>query len=1033
MSDAVKNSRINIFMNEDDHLAKIQRLETAYANLNQKLQGLTEGTRAYQAVSSKMEQVADSLSKVTKEHELGTLSIKKAQAAVTAYQNEIKNFTGSAAEVAAMKERYTEMTAELQKMKVEAGLAANKVEEIGIAGKATEWMKEQFLELVAPLAAAAGAAELLKKGFEEFNDTQLAVAMLRNTLQNIHQEGYMGELTVMTEKLREQFHYLSEKDIASMQDKLVTFGKLSKDQIAQLQPVIVDLAAKLGMTLPQATDKLLGAIQQPLKEFKELGLTMKEGKDVTERYGIVMDTIAPKVRGAAQTMAESNKGFWAGVKTDFDEAMVSMGRFITNAEGASIAAANSAKSQGESGEKMIAVYEELNQKTNLTTEEKEKLHKAETGLVSIFGDSIVEINKETGAMEINISKTKDLITQKLLFANGKAVEEASKYKSALDENSEATEKYRAILEKSGMTEAEYHKQLDAIVAKRSNTSRTELLNAKELTDSEKAVESLSNSLQPLQQNMLKTQSAINDGKEKLKELGFEASAVEKILSGEGGNRATPINGKGLETKDEEDAAKKAHEKLVAEFEKFEDEVAKIGGTADENQRAKLQEHYSKLLDEAQEFTKKHLQSDEKYMQEYDRIMGQWKSDLAALDKKEADEKLKKEEEAAKKEIELKKKLAEQFSSTTKAEYQQAKNDFGDYINSKRSGLEEDYANDRINKKEFDNSIRQLDIEAKKGELLIAQDYSKNDVQAQKDAVALKAGLIHSEVVEVQKTEQEKARIRKEITRDSFNALKELSAAFFSSQDSKLNIETKKWDAAESRKKTALDARLKAGKISQANYDKEIAKIDAETTARKNKDAHDQAVMKKKQAEFNAGIQLAEAIGSIWAEYPKFDGGIAMAVALGAAGVSFAAQIANIASMEIPPVNGYWTGTNNAAPGYAWVGEKGPELMKMKGGEEIKSHPESMRMVSSLPQMNYGAISSSMQQNRGNGGIIGAETFFGNMSSTMYKQGNENAAVLNSILQELKKGIEAKMSIEQWHDVNNKYQSLLKRAGANGGN
>ena len=1026
MSDAVKNSRINIFMNEDDHLAKIQRLETAYANLNQKLQGLTEGTRAYQAVSSKMEQVADSLSKVTKEHELGTLSIKKAQAAVTAYQNEIKNFTGSAAEVAKMKERYTEMTAELQKMKVEAGLAANKVEEIGIAGKATEWMKEQFFELVAPLAAAAGAAELLKKGFEEFNDTQLAVAMLRNTLQNIHQENYMGELTEMTEKLREQFNYLSEKDIAKTQDKLITFGHLSKNQIAELMPVIVDLAAKLGTNLPSAADKLLGAIEKPLKEFKELGIDMKQGKTEAERFGIVMEQIAPRVAGAAQTFADSNKGWIESFKTNFNETLVSMGRWVAQTEEKSIALANASKAEGEEANNLIATYEALNKKTNLTTEEKVKLHDAENGLISILGDSITEIDKETGAIKINLEETKKLAEQKMFLANDKLVEEATKYAGALEKNTTATKLYNDEMSRH----QDIQKQIDDLKKKaESGLNESEAKNLQGLIDKQ---QKLNVTIRDNKQEMVESQEVMERQKKVIEELGSTVEKTNEIMNGSTpkGDRDTPFRAALVA---DDGKAQKELDKLKAQFEKFEDEVAKIGGTADENQRAKLQEHYSKLLDEAQEFTKKHLQSDEKYMQEYDRIMGQWKSDLAALDKKEADEKLKKEEEAAKKEIELKKKLAEQFSSTTKAEYQQAKNDFGDYINSKRSGLEEDYANGRINKKEFDNSIRQLDIEAKKGELLIAQDYAKNDVQAQKDAVALKAGLIHSEVVEVQKTEQEKARIRKEITRDSFNALKELSAAFFASQESKLSIDTKKWDAAESRKKTALDARLKAGKISQANYDAEIAKIDAETTARKNKDAHDQAVMKKKQAEFNAGLQLAEAIGSIWAEYPKFDGGIAMAVALGAAGVSFAAQIANIASMEIPPVNGYWTGTNNAAPGYAWVGEKGPELMKMKGGEEIKSHPESMRMVSSLPQMNYGAISSSMQQNRGNGGIIGAETFFGNMSAGMYKQGNEQASVLNSILLELKKDKPAVMSIEQFHQINNQYQSLLKRAGANGGN
>lgn len=38
--------------------------------------------------------------------------------------------------------------------------------------------------------------------------------------------------------------------------------------------------------------------------------------------------------------------------------------------------------------------------------------------------------------------------------------------------------------------------------------------------------------------------------------------------------------------------------------------------------------------------------------------------------------------------------------------------------------------------------------------------------------------------------------------------------------------------------------------------------------------------------------------------------------------------------------GYWAGTLSAAPGWAWVGEYGPELMRMSGGEQILSARES---------------------------------------------------------------------------------------------
>lgn len=48
--------------------------------------------------------------------------------------------------------------------------------------------------------------------------------------------------------------------------------------------------------------------------------------------------------------------------------------------------------------------------------------------------------------------------------------------------------------------------------------------------------------------------------------------------------------------------------------------------------------------------------------------------------------------------------------------------------------------------------------------------------------------------------------------------------------------------------------------------------------------------------------------------------------------------------------GYWTGTDGAAPGLAWVGEKGPELVEFHGGEVVHNHIDSARMAAtgSLP-------------------------------------------------------------------------------------
>jgi SLT domain-containing protein len=45
--------------------------------------------------------------------------------------------------------------------------------------------------------------------------------------------------------------------------------------------------------------------------------------------------------------------------------------------------------------------------------------------------------------------------------------------------------------------------------------------------------------------------------------------------------------------------------------------------------------------------------------------------------------------------------------------------------------------------------------------------------------------------------------------------------------------------------------------------------------------------------------------------------------------------------------GYATGTDNATPGWRWVGENGPELRYFNGGESVLSHKDSVNAVRAL--------------------------------------------------------------------------------------
>ncbi|WP_291280007.1 peptidoglycan DD-metalloendopeptidase family protein [Galactobacter sp.] len=52
-------------------------------------------------------------------------------------------------------------------------------------------------------------------------------------------------------------------------------------------------------------------------------------------------------------------------------------------------------------------------------------------------------------------------------------------------------------------------------------------------------------------------------------------------------------------------------------------------------------------------------------------------------------------------------------------------------------------------------------------------------------------------------------------------------------------------------------------------------------------------------------------------------------------------------------HGYKSGTSNAAPGYHWVGEQGPELMRFKGGETIRNNNRSRTIAATQSKLTRG--------------------------------------------------------------------------------
>jgi len=158
---------------------------------------------------------------------------------------------------------------------------------------------------------------------------------------------------------------------------------------------------------------------------------------------------------------------------------------------------------------LISQYEELFPKLNKTTEEKEKLSTATARLSSLFGDSVIQLDSEGKAIEVDIEYVKQLTQAKKDLLIAQQQELASKF------NSMGKDQYDEILEKQTRI-----KEINAEIAKNDNK-----------------VASLKNFDDPItgyinEKRIKGIQEATAELAEERKTLTGESSEIQKTLSQE---------------------------------------------------------------------------------------------------------------------------------------------------------------------------------------------------------------------------------------------------------------------------------------------------------------------------------------------------------------------------------------------------------------------------------------------------------------------------------------------------------------------
>jgi len=347
---------------------------------------------------------------------------------------------------------------------------------------------------------------------------------------------------------------------------LLAFGQIASKGTVQAE----ELRGQIGERIPGAFSiaaKAIGVTQQELNKLLQQGkvtsadflpkfaaeLQKTFGGDTVERVeGLTAST--NRFYNAITNLIAGNGNISKFFRALIDGAtslLQLLGEIGGTAEDTAFKTAVAAQKEANEAQALVTEYEELSKKVNLTTAEKERLQQITATLGTTFGDSVYSINQETGALQLNLQATKDLITQKLLLANQEAAGLASKY-SFTDNDIKKTEDQLTKVRALYKTTAE---QINALGLPRfinspqrlflnpDRTARNDYANEATIAEAQRALRysdaspqlrkqfnDLINQLGVLDQRLQKDKQNVAEYTAKLNELGFTAEDVNKLLN-----------------------------------------------------------------------------------------------------------------------------------------------------------------------------------------------------------------------------------------------------------------------------------------------------------------------------------------------------------------------------------------------------------------------------------------------------------------------------------------------------------------------
>jgi hypothetical protein len=332
MSDT-SNKRVNIFIDQTAAEVALIKLQSQADVLTKKIAaGQQAGVNMVKELK-KLDEVKVKMQDVTNQLDKGLApSLTQQRNLVKQLNNELQNFSKSDPAFKEKAKILQEQNTALQKQQAEYNkLTGTLNEQHGTFGKIITRVTEYFAAFSIIKTVQSAVSSFFKNSIKESEDAEKAASRLRNILESIGRIDAFDRLAGKAADLAKEFKFKDNDDLIEAEQQLITYGKLTENQINKLLPLIINFSAKQGIGISESSSVIIKALEGNSKALKEYGINLKEGNSATERFNILMTDLKPRVEGAAKAFGETLAGSAATAKQELADVEEQVGNELTPA------------------------------------------------------------------------------------------------------------------------------------------------------------------------------------------------------------------------------------------------------------------------------------------------------------------------------------------------------------------------------------------------------------------------------------------------------------------------------------------------------------------------------------------------------------------------------------------------------------------------------------------------------------------------------------------------------------------------------